>query len=177
MTYREKLQQCHPECVDKKHVGGCKGCPGDYFKNAQTLSWGCAAGRLQNTMCAKCWNQEAPEERNRLKGKTVYIAGPITGVDRYWEAFEKAEDTLTGLGCLALNPAKHPKGMTNAQYMRLSFAMIDTADAVLFLPGWAKSEGASLEHQYCMYTDKPCTCAEAGEGPDGIRVLLEEVLG
>lgn len=26
--------------------------------------------------------------------KVIYIAGPITGVERYWEAFEKAEDSI-----------------------------------------------------------------------------------
>lgn len=30
MTYREKLQQEHPEKVDDLWAGGCKGCPADY---------------------------------------------------------------------------------------------------------------------------------------------------
>ena len=30
--------------------------------------------------------------------KVIYIAGPITGVPRYWEAFETAEDELTAAG-------------------------------------------------------------------------------
>ena len=63
--------------------------------------------------------------------KVIYIAGPITGVPRYWEAFEDAED------------------------MRICLAMIDAADAVLFLPGSSRSRGAALEHRYCEYTGKP----------------------
>lgn len=87
--------------------------------------------------------------------KTIYIAGPITGVQNYWEAFEKAEELVNSLGYTALTPSRLPKGMNNAQYMRVCFAMIDSADAVLFLPGWDESEGARLEQMYCHYTDKP----------------------
>ena len=87
--------------------------------------------------------------------KTIYIAGPITGVERYWEAFEAAEDIITELGHIALTPSRLPGGMTNAQYMRMCFAMIDSADAVLFLPGWNNSAGATLEKQYCSYINKP----------------------
>lgn len=87
--------------------------------------------------------------------KVVYISGPITGVPRYWEAFELAMDSLTAAGFIPLNPAMLPNGMTEEQYMRIDIAMIDAADAVLFLDGWEKSRGAWIECSYCMYTRKP----------------------
>ena len=90
---------------------------------------------------------------NKPRG-VVYLSGPITDVPNYWEAFEKAEDFLTSLGWIVLSPAKHPKGLTNEQYMRIDFAMIDVADVVLFLPGWEDSRGAMLEMQYCGYIEK-----------------------
>lgn len=88
--------------------------------------------------------------------KVVYISGPITGVNNYWEAFEQAEEDLIALGYIPLSPAHLPSGMTSARYMRIDFAMIDSADAVLFLPGFSDSTGAQLEHEYCEYIDKPC---------------------
>ena len=87
--------------------------------------------------------------------KTVYIAGAITGVTKYWEAFEKAEDELVAIECIPLTPTRLPRGMAKAQYMRICFAMIDSADAVYFIPGWADSEGARLEQKYCEYIGKP----------------------
>ena len=90
------------------------------------------------------------------KVKSVYISGPITGINDYWEPFDKAEDDLTCRGFTVLSPARLPEGLTKAQYMRIDFAMIDSADAVLFLPEFFKSAGARLEWEYCQYTGKPC---------------------
>lgn len=87
--------------------------------------------------------------------KVIYIAGPITGVKNYWEAFEQAEEDLDGLGYIALSPARLPYGMTNDQYTRICSAMLDSADAVLFLTGWRDSKGARLEGARCEYIGKP----------------------
>ena len=85
---------------------------------------------------------------------SVYIAGPITGVPEYWVPFEEAVHKVLEVGYIPLSPAMLPEGLTPAQYMRMCFAMIDSADAVLFLKGWENSPGARLEYQYCNYVDK-----------------------
>lgn len=53
-----------------------------------------------------------------------------------------------------LNPSWLPQGMQKADYMRICFAMIDTADVVAFLPDFKQSAGAEVEHAYCCYIDK-----------------------
>lgn len=90
-----------------------------------------------------------------MSKKVVFISGPTTNVVRYWEAFEAAEDELQAAGFIPLSPARLPEGMSNTQYQRICMAMIDSADAVLFLPGWQGSRGATLENHYCRYIDKP----------------------
>ena len=122
--------------------------------------------------------------------KVVYISGPITGVEKYWEAFEQAEDDLTALGYIPLSPARLPAGMTNAQYMQICTGMIDAADAVLMLPNWGESNGSKVEYRYSEYTEKPIvfhktrtwgTLADE-KNPADVRIAwlkhdLEEVLG
>lgn len=44
--------------------------------------------------------------------------------------------------------------MLPADYMRICFAMIDTADAIYLLKDWRSSFGASIERNYAMYTGK-----------------------
>lgn len=100
--------------------------------------------------------------------KVVFISGPITGVNKYWEAFEKMEDELIALGFIPISPSRLPEGLTEAQYARINLATIDAADAVIFLSGWPHSRGARLEYEYCGYTNKPIF-------DDPMR--LKEVLG
>lgn len=100
--------------------------------------------------------------------KVVYISGPITGVENYWEPFEKAETLLEELGYIPLTPTRLPKGMTNEQYMRINFAMIDSADAVVFLPDWEKSHSAQIEKKYCHYIGKPKIAMKVGDRFNGL---------
>ena len=84
----------------------------------------------------------------------VYIAGKITGDPGYRDKFAAAEIQLGWPGHTVLNPAELPSGMSREDYMRICFAMIDVADAVVFLPDAADSAGARLERAYCEYVEK-----------------------
>lgn len=86
-----------------------------------------------------------------MSKKVIYIAGPITGVPHYWEAFEAAEEEIEAHGCIALNPARLPEGMSNKQYAQICTGMIHSADGVLLLNNWPSSKGATLEKKYCEY--------------------------
>lgn len=84
----------------------------------------------------------------------VYIAGKITGDSAYREKFQQAQRDLEGEGFIVLNPAELPEGMIPSDYMRICFAMMDSADVVAFLPDYRQSRGARLEFDWCQYTGK-----------------------
>lgn len=84
----------------------------------------------------------------------IYIAGKITGDPDYKEKFDIAATSLEAQGHIVLNPAELPEGMLPADYMRICYAMLDTADAIYLLKDWHSSSGASIERNYAMYTGK-----------------------
>lgn len=93
----------------------------------------------------------------------IYISGKITGDPDYKEKFARVEEKIAKNGDIALNPAKAPEGLTNSEYMRLAFAMIDASDAVYFLRDYSTSRGARIEHRYAHYVGKKIIM----EGKDG----------
>lgn len=97
----------------------------------------------------------------------VYIAGKITGDNGYKAKFAKAWDELSEKGHAVLNPSILPSGMTNADYMRICLSMIDSADAVYFLPDYKGSPGAQIELAYCLYIGKPVDFFRKEEGSNG----------
>lgn len=51
MTFKEKLKQEHPEYVNDKYAGGCRGCPYNYgYIKEEELN--CFGG------CILCWNKD-----------------------------------------------------------------------------------------------------------------------
>ena len=84
----------------------------------------------------------------------IYIAGKITGDPDYRAKFADAQRQIEAQGHTALNPATLPEGMEPKDYMRICFAMIDVADAVVFLPDAAESGGVRLEMEYCKYIER-----------------------
>ena len=85
----------------------------------------------------------------------IYIAGKITGDPYYKAKFARAAADIAAAGHTPINPAMQPEGMSNADYMRVIFAQLDSADAVAFLPDWEFSKGARIEHLLVEYTGKP----------------------
>ena len=85
----------------------------------------------------------------------IYLAGPITGVDKYWEQFGEAEAHFVENGHTVLNPSVLPKGLGDCDtYMRICLPMIDVADAVVLLEGWRDSCGACREWGYAIALQK-----------------------
>lgn len=84
----------------------------------------------------------------------IYIAGRITGNPHYKAQFKAMAAMLQEAGHAVLNPAELPEGMKPADYMRICFAMLDSADIVFFQRGWEASKGAKLEYDYARYIGK-----------------------
>lgn len=77
--------------------------------------------------------------------KTIYIAGKITGDPDYRQKFTAVAAELTESGFAVVNPATLPEGLTYAAYIRITTAMLDECDAVMFLPDWKDSKGVRHE--------------------------------
>ena len=108
----------------------------------------------------------------------VYIAGKIEGDNNYLDKFYFNAAYLEAGGLAVLNPASLPVGMSKADYMRINFAQIDVADIVLFLPDWKNSEGAKLEHQYCIYIGKKRLYVyDIYKTPLNVDKVLERIIG
>lgn len=84
----------------------------------------------------------------------IYITGRITGNPHYKAQFKAMAAMLQENGHTVLNPAELPEGMKPADYMRIRFAMLDSADVVLFQHGWQESKSAKLEYDYAQYIGK-----------------------
>lgn len=90
-----------------------------------------------------------------MRKSIAYIAGKMTGLpDKGRAAFADAEEKMTQLGYVALNPAAMPDGMPAYKYMPICLAMIDQADMVVLLDGWEDSPGANVEKAYAAYQGK-----------------------
>lgn len=88
----------------------------------------------------------------------IYISGRITGTENYLERFAKTETLLTKIGDTVINPAKInaqlPENTDYDDYMRLSFVLLDMADAIYMMNGWEKSKGARMELLKAYQTGK-----------------------
>lgn len=77
-----------------------------------------------------------------------YISGPITGIKNYQDAFFQCEMELVLQGHIVINPLMLPEGLEPKDYMRMSVAMLESADTLVLLPGWKNSKGAQIEKLY-----------------------------
>lgn len=62
MTCREKLKIEHPEFINSRYYGGCRGCPITYGYLPKSKCLCCGDhGMIRGKTCTKCWDQEAEE--------------------------------------------------------------------------------------------------------------------
>ncbi len=84
-----------------------------------------------------------------------YIAGKITGDLNYKEKFDKAEKALSRLGHSVMSPAwlKEYCEFSYADYIFISTAMQMKCNALLLLPDWANSPGATAEYERALHNN------------------------
>ncbi|WP_417536317.1 DUF4406 domain-containing protein [Methylophaga sp.] len=80
--------------------------------------------------------------------KTIYLAGPMTGLPDFNKpAFNAKAKELEHQGYIVLNPAVLPDGMKWEEYMYICIPMLSVADEIYMLKGWENSKGATIEHK------------------------------
>ncbi len=96
----------------------------------------------------------------------IYISGKISGTDDYMEKFQEAEEHLLAEGYKVFNPARinsmMPDGTTYEEYMKVSFCLLDMADAIYMMSGWGASNGAIRELHYANAMRKKVYFEDAG---------------
>lgn len=78
----------------------------------------------------------------------AYVAGPMTSIqDLNFPLFAQVTAALRQRGIDAVSPAEicPDKGMAWHDCMRRDIAALVTCDAIVMLPGWENSKGATLE--------------------------------
>lgn len=132
--------------------------------------------------------------------KTIYISGPMTGIDQFnYPAFHANAKFLRDGGWEVLSPAELDADigidldtvMTEEKYLEVikhDYAALLKCDAIAFMPGWENSRGAKLESDFANvlklerfrvdesknYLEKELFVAFVGYARSGKNTLAEE---
>lgn len=85
---------------------------------------------------------------SEIQDKSVFLSGPITGVDGYKDKFADAAEVIKALGASSVfNPAAEiPDSTEREEAMHICLFNLTAHKCVVMLPGWRDSEGACFEY-------------------------------
>lgn len=82
---------------------------------------------------------------------TIYISGPMAGIEGYEKNFKVAEEKIKESGHEVVNPAEiNGEGMTREELLALDLRMLEECDAIYMLKGWQQSCGANREYGFAV---------------------------
>lgn len=89
--------------------------------------------------------------------KRIYISGYMPKGQFYNECFSQAQEKLEKQGFSVINSGLLgyvvPQDITEDEYMKVCFLLIDMCDSIYMLDGWEKSCGANREYGYALAKD------------------------
>ena len=107
--------------------------------------------------------------------KRFYLAGPMSEIPEHnFPLFNRIAGLLREQGYVVFNPAENDDGgekRTRAFYMRLDIPALLASDAIVLLPDWQTSRGASLEVWIAIDLDLPVYRYDIYDGD----IILERV--
>jgi hypothetical protein len=88
-------------------------------------------------------------------GSKIYISGPISGLDegKVKTNFDDAEEFLTSVGMIPVNPNNIPDGPDWNYFMRESIKLLMDVEAIFMLDGWNNSKGSQIERYLAKHLD------------------------